>query len=150
MRRTIDLAVDNVRRRMGGPFAALVVRDGRVIAEGTNRVTTDNDPTAHAEIVAVRAACDRLGTFDLAGCEVYASCEPCPMCLGALYWARIDRLWFAADREAAAAAGFDDALIYREVPLPPEERELPTSQLPTEAAGEPFAAWAQLADRVEY
>jgi tRNA(Arg) A34 adenosine deaminase TadA len=150
MRRTIDLAVDNVRRRMGGPFAALVVREGRVIAEGTNRVTTANDPTAHAEIVAVRAACDRLGTFDLAGCEVYASCEPCPMCLGALYWARIDRLWFAADREAAAAAGFDDALIYREVPLPPEQRELPTSRLPTEAAGEPFAAWAQLVDRVEY
>ncbi|HUO87002.1 MAG TPA: nucleoside deaminase [Thermoanaerobaculia bacterium] len=150
MRRAIDLAVDNVRRRMGGPFAALVVRQGRVIAEGTNRVTTENDPTAHAEIVAVRTACQTLGTFDLAGCEVYASCEPCPMCLGALYWARIDRLWFAADREAAAAAGFDDALIYREVPLPPEQRVLPTSRLSTGVAGAPFTAWAELADRVEY
>ncbi|HEX6201995.1 MAG TPA: nucleoside deaminase [Thermoanaerobaculia bacterium] len=150
MRRTIELAVDNVRARLGGPFAALVVRGGEVIAEGTNRVTTANDPTAHAEIVAVREACRRLGTFDLAGCEVLASCEPCPMCLGALYWARIDRLWFAAGREAAAAAGFDDALIYDEVPRAAEERVLPTRRLLVEEGAAPFTAWAELPDRVEY
>ena len=150
MRRTIELAVDNVRARLGGPFAALVVRGGEVIAEGTNRVTSTNDPTAHAEVVAVREACRRLGTFDLAGCEVFASCEPCPMCLGALYWARIDRLWFAAGREAAAAAGFDDALIYDEVPRAPEVRVLPTRRLLVEEAAAPFTAWAELPDRVEY
>ena len=150
MRRTIELAVDNVRARLGGPFAALVVRGGEVVAEGTNRVTSTNDPTAHAEVVAVREACRRLGTFDLAGCEVFSSCEPCPMCLGALYWARVDRLWFAAGREAAAAAGFDDDLIYREVPRPPEERELATRRLLSEEASAPFAAWAALPDRVEY
>lgn len=150
MRRAIALAVDNVHARRGGPFAALVVRDGEVIAQGTNRVTSDNDPTAHAEVVAVREACRRLGTFDLTGCEVYASCEPCPMCLGALYWARIDRLWYAAGREAAAEAGFDDALIYQEVPRAPEERVLPTARLLTDAAGGPFAAWAALPDKIEY
>lgn len=150
MRRTIELAVDNVRARLGGPFAALVVRGGEVIAEGTNRVTSTNDPTAHAEIVAVREACRRLGSFDLAGCEVFASCEPCPMCLGALYWARVDRLWFAAGREAAAAAGFDDALIYDEVPRAPEARVLPTRRLLIEESTAPFDAWAELPDRVEY
>lgn len=150
MRRTLALAVDNVRARRGGPFAALVVRGGEVIAEGTNRVTSTNDPTAHAEVVAVREACRRLGSFELAGCEVFASCEPCPMCLGALYWARIERLWFAAGREAAAAAGFDDALIYAEVPRPPEERVLDTRRLLVEEAAAPFTAWSELPDRVEY
>ena len=150
MRRALALAVDNVRARRGGPFAALVVRGGEVVAEGTNLVTSTNDPTAHAEVVAVREACRRLGTFDLAGCEVFASCEPCPMCLGALYWARVDRLWFAAGREAAAAAGFDDALIYDEVPRAPEERTLATRRLLVAEAAAPFAAWAELADRVEY
>jgi tRNA(Arg) A34 adenosine deaminase TadA len=150
MRRTLALAVENVRARRGGPFAALVVRGGEVIAEGTNRVTTTNDPTAHAEVVAVREACRRLGSFELVGCEVFASCEPCPMCLGALYWARIDRLWFAAGREAAAAAGFDDAHIYAEVPRPPEERVLATRRLLVEEAAAPFTAWAELPGRVEY
>lgn len=150
MRRALALAVENVRGRRGGPFAALVVRDGEVLAEGTNLVTSTNDPTAHAEVVAVREACRRLGSFDLAGCEVFASCEPCPMCLGALYWARVDRLWFAAGREAAAAAGFDDALIYDEVPRPPEERVLATRRLLVAEAAAPFAAWAELPGRVEY
>jgi tRNA(Arg) A34 adenosine deaminase TadA len=150
MRRAIALAVENARAGDGGPFAALVARDGEVVAEAANRVTARNDPTAHAEILAVREACRLLGTFSLAGCELFASCEPCPMCLGAVYWARLDRLWFAAGREAAATAGFDDALIYREVPLPPERRTLPTARLELPESTAPFAAWAARPDRVEY
>ncbi len=128
----------------------MVVRDGEVIAEGVNRVTALDDPTAHAEMVAIRAACARLGSFQLSGCTIYASCEPCPMCLGAIYWARPQRLVYAADRTGAAAAGFDDALIYDEIPRPPAERQLPTERIPIATEMAPFAAWRVNTDRQEY
>ena len=115
MRRAIAIADENVRAGRGGPFGAVVVRDGAIVAEGTNLGTSTNDPTAHAEVVAIRNACRALAKFRLAGCELYASCEPCPLCLGAVYWARLDRLWFAAGRHDAEAAGFDDSHIYREL-----------------------------------
>lgn len=134
----------------GGPFGAVVVRDGVVVAEGANRVVLDHDPSAHAEVQALRAAGAALGTHDLAGCEVYSSCEPCPMCLAALYWARVDRVWFAATREDAAAAGFDDARLYREVALAPDDRELPVTGVDREAGRAPFAAWAANAARTPY
>ena len=150
MQEAIELAVENVRSGQGGPFAALVVRDGEVIARGTNRVTTANDPTAHAEVVAIRTACLRLGSFQLDGCDVYTTCEPCPMCLGALYWARPARVFYAATHREAAAAGFDDAFIYDELDRPPEARRLPMRRLLPEAADRPFAAWAAAEGRVEY
>ena len=143
------MAIENVRRS-GGPFAALVVRDGIVIAEGTNLVTRTNDPTAHAEIVAIREACRVLGTFQLTDCEVYSSCEPCPMCLGALYWARPARVIFAAAHEDAAAAGFDDSLIYRQISLPPSERSIPMIRLADEHATRPFEEWLALPERAPY
>jgi guanine deaminase len=148
--RALRLAEDNARGGRGGPFGAVVVKDGRIIAEGVNLVTGGNDPTAHAEVMAIREACRKLGTYDLAGCEIHASCEPCPMCLGAIYWARLDRLVFAATREDAARAGFDDALIYREIPLAPAERSLPTLHRAHPDGGRPFAAWAALPERREY
>ena len=146
----LRLAEANASSGRGGPFGAVVVKDGQVIAEGVNLVTGSHDPTAHAEVVAIREACLRLGTFDLTGCELYASCEPCPMCLGAIYWARLSRLTFAATRQDAAQAGFDDALIYDEIPLPPAQRSLSTRHQPHPDSGRPFAAWAALADRRQY
>lgn len=150
MLQTIELAVENVEQGRGGPFAALVVKDNRIIATGTNLVTNSNDPTAHAEVVAIRNACRELGSFQLTGCEMYASCEPCPMCLGAIYWARPTRLFFAAGQAAAAAAGFDDSHIYREIATPLSERSLPTQQLALAESGQPFAAWASAVQRVDY
>ena len=147
--RVIELAVANVREG-GGPFAALIVRNGEAIAEGVNQVTTSNDPTAHAEIVAIREACRKLGSFQLTGCDVYASCEPCPMCLGALYWARPARVFFAAGKSDAASAGFDDAFVYRQLALPLEARSLPTARIETPAAQAPFEAWRDKVDRTEY
>jgi guanine deaminase len=149
MEQAIDLAAANVRRG-GGPFAALVVKDGVVIASGANQVTLANDPTAHAEIVAIREACRTLGGFQLTGCEVYCSCEPCPMCLGALCWARPARVFFAATAGDAAAAGFDDALIYRQIGAPPAERAIPMVRLANHRAAQPFEEWARNADRTEY
>jgi guanine deaminase len=149
MREAIEMAVENVRRD-GGPFAALVVKDGVVIAKGTNRVTLTNDPTAHAEIVAIRDACRVLGDFQLTGCEVYSSCEPCPMCLGALYWARPDRVYFAASRGDASAAGFDDSLIYRQFELPPSERNIPMIHLLAEHATKPLEEWVNRPGKKEY
>lgn len=137
-------------RTGGGPFAAVVVKDGRVVGRGVNRVTADHDPTAHAEVVAIRDACARLETFSLAGAEIFCSCEPCPMCLAAIYWARLDRAWYAGTQEQAAAAGFDDALLYREVALPPEERLLPCRRLLGEAGNTAFRAWLGNTDRVAY
>src|SRR6266567_139029 len=119
MQRALDLAIENVNARRGGPFGAVVVRGGAILAEGTNLVTSTLDPTAHAEITAIRAACRVLQSFQLTGCEIYTTCEPCPMCLGAIYWARPDRVYYAGTREDAAAAGFDDALIYDELLVPP-------------------------------
>jgi guanine deaminase len=150
LREAIRLSRDRMRRARGGPFGAVVVRDGSIVARGWNRVTSANDPTAHAEVVAIRRACTRLATFSLAGCTLYTSCEPCPMCLGAAFWARLDRLVFAATRQDAAAAGFDDAFIYDQVPLGPFERSLPTSQLLREEAIATFDAWLADPDRVPY
>jgi guanine deaminase len=150
MRRVIALAVENVRSGRGGPFAALVVRDGAVIAEGTNLVTSTNDPTAHAEVIAIRRACEALGTFQLEGCEIYASCEPCPMCLGAIYWARPAALYYGGTHKDAASAGFDDSFIYQQTRLPPAERAIPmTRLLPAESAA-PFAEWQASERKVLY
>ena len=149
LREAVRLAEDNVRTG-GGPFGCVIVKNGRVIAHGVNRVTVTNDPTAHAEIVAIREACRTLGSYQLDGCEVYASCEPCPMCLGALYWARPERIVFAATREEAAAAGFDDDRIYRELVRPIDERTLPTQHVPVDGRHRPFEAWSRQQDRITY
>ena len=134
----------------GGPFGAVIVRNGEIIARGENRVTVCNDPTAHAEVSAIREAAARMGTYDLSGCEIYSSCEPCPMCLGAIYWARLDKLYYAGTRADAANVGFDDAHIYEELPLDPSQRELPTQTLLREEAQRVFEAWAEKADKKEY
>lgn len=147
--RAIRLSVENVAQG-GGPFGAVVARGGEIVAEGVNRVTALNDPTAHAEVQAIRLAAQRLGRFDLSDCELYASCEPCPMCLGAIYWARLSRLYYAATQHDAAAAGFDDALIYREMALAPSLRRLPTASLSREEALEAFSRWREQADRIDY
>lgn len=149
LKRAIELAARNVHQG-GGPFAALVVRDGQVIAEGVNRVTSTNDPTAHAEVNAIRAACQALGHFQLEGCEIYSSCEPCPMCLGAIYWARPARVYFAATAEDAARAGFDDSYIYRQLSVPCSERGIPMTRVEVPGAGEPFEQWSGLAGRKPY
>jgi guanine deaminase len=149
MRMCIDKAVASARNS-GGPFGALVTRNGVVIGLGTNAVTSLRDPTAHAEIQAIRAACQALGTFSLAGCELYASCEPCPMCLGAIYWARIATAYFSASRSDAARASFDDARIYDEISLPVEARTLPLRQLLPEEGNRPFEAWAKNPASVPY
>jgi len=150
MRRAIALAIDNVRVHGGGPFAALVVTEGRILAEGANRVTATNDPTAHAEIVAIRAACRALGDFQLTGCDLYTTCEPCPMCLGAIYWARPARIFYAGTAEDAAAAGFDDAFIYHELRRPPAERHMPMTQLLRDEALAVFSAWREQSNKKPY
>jgi guanine deaminase len=149
IQQAIQMAADNVRRD-GGPFAALVVKDGIVIAAGANQVTRTHDPTAHAEIVAIREACRVLGDFQLTGCDVYSSCEPCPMCLGALYWARPERIFFAATHEDAAAAGFDDQFIYQEMRLPVADRTIPTFHVSDCSAAHPFEEWRNKADKASY
>ncbi|MGL4810702.1 MAG: nucleoside deaminase [Beijerinckiaceae bacterium] len=140
----------NMEANTGGPFGAVIVKDGVVIAEAGTEVTSALDPTAHAEVVAIRRACQAVGDFSLAGATIYASCEPCPMCLAAIYWARLDAVYYANDRDEAAAIGFDDALIYREVPLPPGERSLPAVHLPLAEAKDVFADWMRKADRTDY
>jgi guanine deaminase len=150
MARAVALAMENVRQGNGGPFAAIIVKDGRVIAEGANHVTTQNDPTAHAEIVAIRRACQQLGSFQLTGCELYTTCEPCPMCLGAIYWARPDRVFFASDRYDAAAAGFDDQFIYDEINKPIIARKIQFQKLNSDASNEIFRAWINDITRVRY
>lgn len=149
MRQAIALALESVRAG-GGPFGALVVRDGRVLGRGANRVTPDNDPTAHAEVVAIRAACAAAGSFSLDGAELYTSCEPCPMCLGAIWWARIACVHYAGTRADAAAAGFDDAALYEEVARPLAARRLPLLPLLRDESLAAFAAWGARADRVRY
>jgi guanine deaminase len=150
MRRAIALALENVRSGRGGPFAAVVAKDGKVVGEGANSVTTTNDPTAHAEIVAIRAACRALGTFQLTGCELYTTCEPCPMCLGAIYWARPARVFYAGLAADAADAGFDDAFIYEELQRPLESRRIPMIQLLREESLAIFAAWKQQPNKTPY
>lgn len=149
LKQAIEMAVENVRRS-GGPFAALVVKNGIVIAAGANQVTRTNDPTAHAEIVAIREACRVLGSFQLSGCDLYSSCEPCPMCLGAIYWARPARVFFAATQQDAAAAGFDDSFIYREIEIPQSERSIPMLHVADEHATRPFEEWVRKSDKTEY
>jgi len=149
MREAIRLAAENVENG-GGPFGAVIARDGEIIATGVNRVTAQNDPTAHAEVNAIRRAAARLGTFDLSGCTLYTSCEPCPMCLGAIYWARLRRMCYAGTKEDAAEAGFDDSYIYEEFRLPPDGRHLPSHALLRDEAARVFEQWKGKEDRVEY
>ena len=150
MARAIELAIDNVRSGRGGPFGAVIVMNDAIIAEAANSVTRTNDPTAHAEMVAIRDACRRLGQFELRGCELYASSEPCPMCLGAIYWARPARVYFAAAAADASKAGFDDSLIYREIPQPFTHRKIPMIQMMSEEAQEAFRAWERQPNKIEY
>ncbi len=149
MRKAISLSVRNVADG-GGPFGAVVARDGEIVSTGVNRVTDEHDPTSHAEVNAIREACRKLGTFDLSGCEIYTSCEPCPMCLGAIYWARLDRMYYGNTKADAAAIGFDDAFIYREMELSPENRRLKSEECLHEEALAAFAAWSLKPDRSEY
>jgi len=150
MARAIELAIENVNSGRGGPFAAVIEKNGRIIATGTNLVTSTNDPTAHAEIIAIRAACASLGTFQLDGSDLYTTCEPCPMCLGAIYWARLRQVSFGATADDAAAAGFDDAFIYRQIALAPAQRKIPFVTMMRDDALACFKAWEAKADRVHY
>lgn len=150
MTRAIELAKMGVEMNLGGPFGCVVVKDGEIVGEGNNRVTTSNDPTAHAEIIAIREACKTLSAFQLDGCTIYTSCEPCPMCLGAIYWARPEKVFFACTREDAAEIGFDDDFIYRELTKNNEERELILSELMRDEALEVFHSWSAKPDKIEY
>src|SRR4051794_13321 len=146
----LELAVRNAESGQGGPFGAVVARRDDVLATGANGVVEGGDPTAHAEIVAIRAACARLGSFQLEGCELYASCEPCPMCLGAIYWARPRAIYYAGTHKDAAAVGFDDSFIYQQTRMKPQERAIPMVRLLEELANQPFRAWCDNQNRVPY
>jgi tRNA(Arg) A34 adenosine deaminase TadA len=150
MKKAIRLSISNVEKGNGGPFGAVIVKDGKVIARGVNNVTSTNDPTAHAEVVAIRKACKALKTYQLTGCEIYTSCEPCPMCLAAIYWARPDKIFFAGSKEDAAAIGFDDKLIYEEIAKPIAERKIFTQQILREQALEAFRKWSESPNKIEY
>lgn len=150
MAEAIALSEENVKSGRGGPFGAVIVKDGKIIARGVNRVTTDNDPTAHGEIVAIRAACKTLNSFILSGCEIYSSCEPCPMCMAAIYWARAEKVYYAATREDASRAGFDDWIIYNELNLPIQERAITTANIMRQEAQGAFGAWAMSTNKVNY
>jgi tRNA(Arg) A34 adenosine deaminase TadA len=150
MRQAIELARENASSSGGGPFGAVVVKEGRVISACSNSVTPDNDPTAHAEVNAIRTACRELGTFDLSGCTLYSSCEPCPMCLSAAYWARVDKIVFAADRNDAADAGFSDAFIYEELSLDTDKRSIPMEKLMQKEGTEPFDIWKSNEKKIRY
>ena len=150
MRRAISLASQNVKEGLGGPFGSVVVKDGAIIGEGVNRVTSSCDPTAHAEMLAIRAASAKLKNFDLSGCEIYTSCEPCPMCLGAIYWARIERMFYGNTIVEADAIGFSDEFLYKEITLPAQERKLEAMRLLKDEALESFNLWAQMEDKISY
>jgi tRNA(Arg) A34 adenosine deaminase TadA len=150
MREAIRLADDGVRAGRGGPFGCVVVRQGKVVGRGNNRVTSTNDPTAHAEVTAIRDACAHLGTFQLSDCELYTSCEPCPMCLAAIYWARIPAVFYGNTRQDAAAIGFDDDFIYQQVPLPPDQRAIAMKPLLADEAIVTFRAWETKSDKIRY
>ncbi len=149
MRKAIVLAEENVANG-GGPFGAVIARNGEIIATGVNRVTAEHDPTAHAEVSAIRAACKKLGTFDLSGCEIYTSCEPCPMCLGAIYWAHIDKMYYGNDKADAKRIGFDDSFIYEEIALSPESRRLSSERMLKDEAAKAFDMWMKKDDKIEY
>lgn len=146
----INMAEENIRSGKGGPFGAIVVKNGEIIAKGANHVTTNNDPTAHAEVVAIREACKVLGDFQLIGCEVYTSCEPCPMCLGAIYWARPDRFYYGGSKQDAAKAGFDDSFIYKEINKNPDQRSIPGFQHLQQEAVKVFQIWLDNENKTEY
>jgi tRNA(Arg) A34 adenosine deaminase TadA len=148
--KAIALAREGMHSGKGGPFGAIVVKDGVIVGQGSNQVTSTNDPTAHAEVTAIRDACRHLGDFQLTDCVLYTSCEPCPMCLGAIYWARPARVVYAATHADAATAGFDDSFIYRELPLPPHERAIPATQLLPVAGRQVFDEWLAKVDKVVY
>ncbi len=150
MREAIALATAALRSERGGPFGCVIVRRGEVVARGENRVTSENDPTAHAEVTAIRAACRQLGRFALPDCEIYTSCEPCPMCLAAIYWARIPRIYYANTRADAAAIGFDDDWIYQQMPLPPEQRAIEMTPLLRPEAQAAFVEWRDKPDKIAY
>lgn len=150
MIKAIKKAEENCISGKGGPFGAVIVNDGKIIAVAGNCVTSTNDPTAHAEVVAIREACKTLETFDLSGCEIYASCEPCPMCLGAIMWARINRLYYAANKTDAARAGFDDAYFYTELALPADQRRLKPTQILREESVKVFDKWLDMTDKIPY
>lgn len=149
MRKAIELSIENIKKG-GGPFGCVIARNGEIIATGVNRVTPDCDPTAHAEVNAIRHAAKILGTFNLKGCEIYASCEPCPMCLGAIYWAHLDKLYYGNTQQDAADIGFDDAFIYKELELKPTQRQLPSHQLLNEEALKAFDAWTKDTNKTIY
>lgn len=149
MRKAIALSIENIKNG-GGPFGAVIVKDGKIIASGVNRVTANTDPTAHAEVNAIRKASKKLKTFDLAGCEIYTSCEPCPMCLGAVYWAHLDKMYYGNSQADAKEIGFDDSFIYDEIDLKPEERQIQTTQLIPEEAIVAFNQWVVAEDKVRY
>jgi guanine deaminase len=150
MREAIRLSITNVEKAIGGPFGAVVVKNGKIIARGANSVTVTNDPTAHAEVVAIREACKVLNNFQLEGCEIYTSCEPCPMCLGAIYWARPDKLFYANSKEDASAVDFDDKFIYEELAKPIEQRKLFTQRMLNDEAIEAFKKWNESPMKTEY
>ena len=149
MRRAIELSENSVRNG-GGPFGAVIAKDGKIVAEGSNKVTIDNDPTAHAEVCTIRNACQKLGTFDLSGCVIYTSCEPCPMCFGAIYWAHLDKIYYANDRKDAGKIGFDDDFIYEEIALEPQYRKKPSEILLRNEAINAFKMWTLKDDKNEY
>ncbi|HHT61997.1 MAG: nucleoside deaminase [Paludibacteraceae bacterium] len=149
MKKAIAASIKNIEQD-GGPFGAVIVKDGKVIATGGNRVTANNDPTAHAEISAIRKACKKLNTFDLSGCEIYSSCEPCPMCLSAIYWAHLDRLYYGNTKKDAANIGFDDSFIYDELDLKPADRKIPSMQKLRDEAIKAFQIWDEKTDKIEY
>jgi guanine deaminase len=150
MQRAIELSLDNVRSGAGGPFAALVVRDGAILSTGTNQVTISQDPTAHAEIVAIRGACQAIQSFQLSDCELYTTCEPCPMCMGAIYWARLKQVYYANTRDDAAHIGFDDSLIYGEMLLPLDQRRIPMIPLMREQGLAAFREWEHSLNKIQY
>jgi guanine deaminase len=150
MSRAIQLSIENVQSGRGGPFGSVIAKDGAIIAEAANAVTSTNDPTAHAEVLAIRAACAKLGVFELHGCDIYTSCEPCPMCLGAIYWARLARIFFANNAADAAKINFDDSFIYCEIARPQEQRAIPMFQMMREQALAGFRAWQEKSDKIVY
>lgn len=149
LRQAVEIAKQNIEKG-GGPFGAIIVKDNEVVALCGNSVTNDNDPTAHAEVNCIRSACKKLNTFDLSGCVIYSSCEPCPMCLSAIYWARLDKLVYAATRQDAAGAGFDDEFIYKEIPLANSQRSLECNHFSLEDGCDPFEIWNSKSDKTEY
>lgn len=150
LKRAVAISKQNIENQTGGPFGAIVVKEGQIISEAGNEVTSTNDPTAHAEVVAIRKACKALNTFQLTGCVLFTSCEPCPMCLGAIYWARPDKVYFANTRQDAAAIGFDDEFIYNEIPVDPPFRKIPMHHVPMPEASEVFALWKSIENKITY